>query len=152
MTAPMPGALLEQQVELTKRALQLKRGMEQHLTSAVMPHLGGRAVNAVRDLFDELQDDEDGIHPNLAIHLDTVIGDIRKQIAAGAQDEKVAISGRLLIGCSEAVETRRTYSSEAQALQKALPPLEQLYAALREAFDFFNAIRVSLRLLNLEQD
>ena len=67
-----------------------------------------------------------------------------------SRDERVPISSELLIGCAEGFDTRKVRTAEAEALHAALPPLEGLYGAAREAIEFAAAIRLSLHLLHAE--
>lgn len=147
MSAMVTRTLLEQQVDLTKVLLGHRRGIDQHLMTRVMPHLGNTAREIVRDLV-EILDREDAIDPNLSCFLDAAIAEIRAAIAAGTREEKVAIPRERLIGCTEAFETRKVRSPAAEALDAALPPLQALYTATRQAFDFAEAIRLSIRLLD----
>lgn len=147
MSALVTKTLLEQQVDLIKVLLGHRRGIDQHLMSCVMPHLGNSAREIVLDLV-EILDREDAIDPNLACFLDAAIVEIRAAIAAGTRDEKVAIPRERLIGCTEAFETRKVPSPTAEALNAALPQLQALYSATRQAFDFAEAIRLSIRLLD----
>lgn len=149
MTAVTATTLIEQQVLLTRALLELRFGMAQLLVSRVMPHLDSRARGVVRDLIEAL-DEEDAIDPNFAIYVDTARAEVRAAIAAGTREEKVPIPRDGLIGCSEAFDTRTVVSPAAEELRTALPPLDALYGAARRALDFAEAIRLSLRLLNLD--
>ena len=147
MTAVVTRTLLEQQVDLTRAVVERRRGMQQHLWSRVMPHLNESAQRAVQDLL-EVLNEEDAIDPNLASFLDGVIGEIRTAISAGTREEQVAIPRERLFGCTEAYEARTVLSPAAEALEAALPPLLALYTAARQALDFAEAVRLSMRLLD----
>ncbi|UWQ35784.1 hypothetical protein K3552_09510 [Leisingera aquaemixtae] len=149
MTALPPKTLVEQQVDLVRVVLELRLDMAQHLTSHVMPHLGPDARQAVRETIEFLEE-EAGIDGNLPYFLDLAIGEIRIAIAAGTSEEKVAIPRERLIGCTEAYDRHRRLSPEAEALQAALPPLEELHRAARRAVDFAEAIRLSIRMIDVE--
>ncbi|MFY0309418.1 hypothetical protein ACFMBG_05930 [Leisingera sp. D0M16] len=149
MTALPPKTLVEQQVELVRAVLELRSGMSQHLTSHVMPNLEADARQAVRETI-EFLDEETGIDGNLPYFLDLAIGEIRIAIAAGTSEEKVAIPRDRLIGCTEAYDRHRRLSPEAETLQAALPPLEELHRAARRAVDFAEAIRLSIRMIDVE--
>lgn len=147
MTGMVTRTLLEQQVELTRALLERRRGMDLHLLSRVTPHLGDSAQRVIQDLL-EVLDEEDAINLNLAYLLDGVIGEIRAAIAAGTHEDKVAIPRERLFGCDEAFETRTVLSPSAEALKAALPPLQALYSAAKQALDFAEAVRLSIRLLD----
>lgn len=147
MTGMVTRTLLEQQVELTRTLLERRRGMDLHLLSRVTPHLGDSAQRLIQDLL-EILDEEDAINLNLAYFLDGVIGEIRAAIAAGTHEDKVAIPRERLFGCVEAFETRTVLSPTAEALKAALPPLQALYTAAKQALDFAEAVRLSIRLLD----
>lgn len=149
MTAIPPKTLVERQVELVRGVLELRLDMAQHLICNVMPHLGAAARAAVKETIEFLHE-ETSIDSNLPYFLDLAIGEIRIAIAAGTTEEKVAISRDRLIGCTEAYERHRRLSPEAEALQAALPPLEELHRAARRAVDFAEAIRLSIRMIDGE--
>jgi len=75
---------------------------------------------------------------------------VRNSISIGTIEEKIAIPRERLIGRSEAFDVHRRLTPEAEALEAALPPLEQLYHAVRRALDFAEAIKVSLRMFDDE--
>ncbi|UWQ82833.1 hypothetical protein [Leisingera caerulea] len=139
--------MLEQQVELTRLVLDHRTDMQQHLIARVLPHLGEAERSAVRELI-EILDEEDGITPDLAYNLDTVLAEIRMAIAAGTTAKQVAIPGAQLIGCAEAFDTRKSVTPAAEALQAALPAVEQLYQAVRNALNFAEAVKLSLRMFD----
>ena len=149
MTALPPNSLVEQQVELLRVVLELRTGMSRHLTSKVLPHVGAAARAAVEEGI-ALLDEETGIDSNLPSVLDRAIGAIRQEITAGTYEEKVAIPPERLIGASIAFDRHRRHSPEAEALQAALPRLEQLHQAARRAVDFAEAIRLSIRMIDAE--
>ncbi|MCZ4260140.1 hypothetical protein O4G76_04705 [Limimaricola sp. G21655-S1] len=149
MTALPPKTLVEQQVDLVRVVLGLRRGMSQHLINNVMPYVGDDARAAVEGAI-EFLDEEADIDDNLPYFLDSAIGEIRTAIAAGTSEEKVAIPRERLIGCTEAFDRHRRLSPEAEALQAALPLLEQLHQAARRAVDFAEAIRLSIRMIDAE--
>ena len=74
--------------------------------------------------------------------------EIRDGIKAGTFEEKTAIPQERLIGCAEAFDTQRRLTPDAEALQAALPPLEELCRAVRMAIDFAEAVKLSLRMLD----
>lgn len=146
MIALLPNSLVEQQVELLRVLLELRPGMSRHLTSKVLPHVGADACAAVEEVI-ALLDEETGIDSSLSAVLDRAIRAIRQEITAGTYEEKVAIPRERLIGGSVAFDRHRRLSPEAEALQAALPPLEQLHQAARRAVDFAEAIRLSIRMI-----
>ena len=73
---------------------------------------------------------------------------MRTAIAAGTTEEQVPIPREQMIGCAEAFDRRKVRSPAAEALQAALPPLDGLYGAAREARHFAEAIRLSFQLLH----
>ena len=147
MSAALPRTLFERQVDLIQALVQLMQGIDAHLMTRVTPHLPERARYAVTHLVETL-DEEDEIDPNLHFYVDAVLGEMRSAIAAGTTEEQVPIPRERLIGCTEAFDTRRVRSPAAEALLAALPPLEALYHAARDALDFAKAIRLSLQLLD----
>jgi hypothetical protein len=149
MMGPLPQTLFERQVDLTRFLLQRMHGIDSHLIKCVRPHLPEDDLDVVAELIETL-DDEDQIDPNLHFYVDAVLGAMRLAIAAGTHDERVPISPELLIGCAEGFDTRKVRTPEAEGLQAALPPLEDLYAAARSAIEFAAAIRLSLHLLHVE--
>ncbi|KKK77889.1 hypothetical protein LCGC14_2849070, partial [marine sediment metagenome] len=124
MTALPPKTLVEQQVELVRVVLELRPGMSRHLASKVLPHVGADARAAVEEVI-ALLDEETGIDSNLPSELDRATGAIRQEITAGTHEEKVAIPRERLIGGSVAFDRHRRLTPEAEALQAALPRLEQ---------------------------
>ncbi|MBP0485202.1 hypothetical protein [Sagittula salina] len=80
--------------------------------------------------------------------LATAISEIHDGIKAGTFEEKVAIPQERLIGCAKAFDTHRRLTPEAEALQAALPLLEELCRAVRTAIDFAEAVKLSLRMLD----
>lgn len=147
MSGIVTRTLLEQQVELTRALLERRRGMDLHLLSHVKPHLGDSAQRVIQYLL-EVLDEEDAINLNLSYFLDAVIGEIRTAIATGTHEDKVAIPRERLFGCDEAFETRTVLSPSAEALKAALPPLQALHTAAKQALDFAEAVRLSIRLLD----
>ncbi|RVV96524.1 hypothetical protein EKE94_18295 [Mesobaculum littorinae] len=147
MSDAVSRTLFEQQVQLTSILLQSMQGIESHLLTRVRPHLPDGAGNAIDDLIVAL-DVEEWIDPNLHFYVDAVLGEMRTAIASGTTEEQVPIPREQLIGCTEAFDTRKVLSPAAEALQAALPPLEGLYSAAREALHFAKAIRLSFQLLH----
>lgn len=147
MTVRPSKNLMEQQVDLVRPVLEWRAGMAQHLIARVMPHLDPDAKALVIKVV-EFLDEEDGIDETLSCFLDVAIGEIRHGIAAGTYEERVAIPRERLIGCTEAFDTYRRLTPAAEALQAALPPLEELFRATRRAIDFAEAIRLSLRMVD----
>ncbi|ETX11978.1 hypothetical protein OCH239_18835 [Roseivivax halodurans JCM 10272] len=147
MSDAVSRTLFEQQVDLTSILLQRMQGIESHLLTRVRPHLSDSAGNVVDDLIVALDVDE-WIDPNLHFYIDAVLGEMRTAIAAGTTNEQVPIPRDQLIGCTVAFDTRTAPSPAAEALQAALPPLERLYDAAREALRFAEAIRLSFQLLH----
>ncbi len=123
--------------------------MDSHLLSDVLPHLDEPARWIVRDLIEHIQE-EDAVHPDLLVYLDTSIVAVRKAIEAGRIVKQSPIPRERLIGCSEAFDTETTYSPAAAALQVALPPVERLFQAAREMHEFAEAIRLGLKLVHTE--
>ena len=149
MTRTDAPTLLERQVELTRFLLQRMFGIDTHLMTQVRPHLPDNAHYAIDDLIEAL-DEEDWIDPNLHFYRDTVLSEMRQVIAKGTTDERVSIPPERLIGCVDGFDLRRVQTPEAEALQAALPMLQGLYIAAREANDFSKSIRLSLRMLNFD--
>jgi hypothetical protein len=149
MIGPLPQTLFERQVDLTRFLLQRMHGIDSHLIKCVRPHLPEDNRYVVAEIIETL-DDEEQIDPNLHFYVDAVLGAMRLAIAAGTRDERVPISSELLIGCAEGFDTRKVRTAEAEALHAALPPLEGLYSAAREAIEFAAAIRLSLHLLHAD--
>ena len=149
MIGPLPQTLFERQVDLTRFLLQRMHGIDSHLIKCVRPHLPEDNHYVVAELIETL-DDEEQIDPNLHLYVDAVLCEMRLAIAAGTRDERVPISSELLIGCAEGFDTRKVRTAEAEALHAALPPIEGLYGAAREAIEFAAAIRLSLHLLHAE--
>ena len=147
MTALPTKNLLERQVDLTRIVLVLRRGMGPHLSSRVMPHLSDEERDIVGNLV-KILGEEEAIDENFAYSLDAALVEIRRAIAAGTSEEKIAIPRERLIGCAEAFETRKTLTSAAEALRDAVPPLERLHRGTREALDFAEASRVSLPMFD----
>jgi hypothetical protein len=141
--------LFEQQVDLTRALIALHRSMDMHIALEVMPHLdiGGR--DAVRDLLEHLRE-EDAVDPDLLVYLDTSIHEVRNAIKAGKIIEQLPIPGERLFGCTEAFDTKTSYTPAAKALQAALPPMERLQKAAQEAHELAEAIRLSLKLVEVE--
>lgn len=100
--------------------------------------------------FIEHLHEQDGVHPDLLVYLETSIIGIRKAIAAGMIVNQTPIPRERLIGCSEAFDTHNSYTPAAGALQAALPPMERLCQAAREAHEFTEAIRLSRKLVDME--
>ncbi len=151
MTGLPSKSLFEQQVALTRIALNLRCGMSQHLSARVLPHLEAGGRTALEDLVGFL-DHEFLLDANLGYLLDGAMGKIRKAIAAGTFEEQVAIPRDRLVGCTEAFETRKTLSPDAEALQAALPPIEALYRAVRDAVELAAAIRTAFHMLDLDEE
>ena len=93
--------------------------------------------------------EEDAVHPDLIVYLDTSIHEVRKTIGAGTIIEQVPIPRERLIGCSEAFDTHTSYTPAAAALQAAMAPMEGLLNAAREAHQHAEAIRLSLKLVEM---
>ncbi len=149
MTGLLPQTLFERQVDLTRFLLQRLHGIDSHLIKCVRPHLPEDDLDVVGELIETL-DDEDQIDPNLHLYVDAVLCEMRKAIAAGTHNERVPIAPEFLIGCAEGFDTRKVLTPEAEALHSALPPLESLHVAAREAIEFAIAIRLSLHLLHAD--
>ncbi|KKL85039.1 hypothetical protein LCGC14_1958720 [marine sediment metagenome] len=149
MTALPPKTLVEQQVELVRVVLELRPGMSRHLMSNVMPHLSVDARSAVEETI-EFLDEETDIDSNLPYFLDLAIGEIRQEIITGTHEEKIAIPPERLIGGSIAFDRHRRLTPEAEALQAALPRLEELHRAAQRAVDLAEAIRLSIRMIDAE--
>ena len=147
MTALPPKTLVEHQVDLVRAVIERRASMPRHLAQRVMPHLGAAARGMVSETIEHL-DDETDIDEGLADYLDIAIVEIRGEIAAGTTEEKTPIPSEELIGCTEAFDRHRRLSPAAKALQDALPPLVDLYQAVRRAIDFAEAIRMSIRMID----
>ncbi len=149
MTVQPHRNLFEKQVDLTRALIALHRSMDMHIALEVMPHLDSGSRDVVRDLLEHLRE-EDAVHPDLLVYLDTSIHEIRKAITAGKIIEQVPIPREQLIGCTEAFDTQTSYTPAAKALQAALPPMERLQKAAQEAHELAEAIRLSLKLVEVE--
>ena len=147
MNALPPKTLIEHQVDLVRAVIERRASMPRHLTERVMPHLGAGAREMVSETIEYL-DDESDIDEGLADHLEIAIIKIRDEIAAGTTEEKTPIPSEELIGCTEAFDRHRRLSPAAEALQDALPPLVELYQAVRRAIDFAEAIKMSIRMID----
>ncbi|MFA8388372.1 MAG: hypothetical protein ACEPO2_22375 [Pelagibaca sp.] len=79
--------------------------------------------------------------------IEGAIAILRKAIADGISEEKVAIPKDRLIGCASAYDTRNALSRKAKALQAALPVMEELSRSVRTARDVAEAVRLSRCLL-----
>ena len=142
--------LFEKQVDLTRALLALRFSMDAHLATNVLPHLDEPARSVVWQLIEHLRE-QDANHPVLLVHLDRSMVAIGKVIAAGTIVSQVAIPRERLIGCSEAFDTRTSCTPPAAALRAALPPVERLYDAAREAHEFAEAIRLSLERIDMKK-
>ena len=149
MTALPQKNLIEQQVDLVRLVIEIRPGVGRHLCNQVMPHLDQDGQDVVTETISFLEEEAD-IDGNLSYFLDVAIVEVRNAIAAGTYEEKVAIPRERLIGCAEAFDTYRRLTPEAEALQAALPILEQMYHAVRRAIDFAEAIRLTFRMLDVE--
>lgn len=149
MRGPFPQTLFERQVDLTKFLLERMHDIADHLIKRVQPHLPEDSRGVVTELIETL-DDEDQIDLNLHFYVDSVLAVMRQAIAAGTHDKQVPISPERLIGCAEAFDMRKVRTPQAEALHAALPPVEGLYVAAREAVEFAAAIRLSLHLWHAE--
>jgi hypothetical protein len=149
MSTLPPKNLFECLVELTRTFLALYRSMDRHMRSNVMPHLDEPARSIVWNLIAHIQE-EDAVHPDLLVYLDTTIVEIRKAIAAGKNVKQVPVPRERLIGCSQAFDTDTAYTPAAVALRVALPPLERLFQAAREAHEFAEAIRLGYKLVDMK--
>lgn len=149
MNIQPPRSLFEKQVDLTRALIALHHPMDMHLAMEVMPHLDGCALDVARDLLEHLRE-EDAAHPDLVVYLDGALHEVRKAIAAGKIVEQIPIPRERLIGCSGAFDTETTYTPAAEALKAALPPMERLQKAAREAHKFAEAVRLSLDLFHME--
>ena len=146
MTALTSRTLLEKLVDLTTVLVQRMQGIDSHLMTHVMPHLPKGARYAISHLI-EVLDEEYEIDPNLHFYVDAVLGEMRTAISAGTTEKQVSIPSERLIGCAEAFDTHKVRCSTAEALRAALPPLEALYDAARDALHSAAAIRLSYQLL-----
>ena len=147
MNALPPKTLVEHQVDFVRAVIERRASMPRHLTERVMPHLGAGARELVSETIKHL-DDESDIDEGLAYYLDNAIVEIRDEIVAGTTEEKIPIPSERLIGCAEAFDRHRQLSPGAEALQEALPPLVELYQAVRKAIDFAEAIKMSIRMID----
>lgn len=147
MNALPPKALVEHQVDLVRAVIERRASMPRHLAERVMPHLGAGAREVVSETIKHL-DDEADIDEGLAYLLDIAIVEIRREIAAGTTEEKTPIPHDELIGCTEAFDRHRRLAPAAEALQEALPPIVELYQAVRRAIDFAEAIKMSIRMID----
>lgn len=149
MNASPSENLLEQQVELNRIVLELRSGITCHLAKRVLPHLAPDAQKVVRETIAFILGEAE-IDNNLSYFLDVAVVEVRNSISIGTIEEKIAIPRERLISRSEAFDIHRRLTPEAEALKAALPPLEQLYHAVRRALDFAEAIKLSLRMFDDE--
>lgn len=149
MTFAASKSLIEQQVDLVRAILALRSGMAIHLKERVMPHLDPDARAAVRHTIEFLVTEED-VDVDLLFHVEIALEEVRKAIAAGTSEERVPIPrARLIVGSAEAYDVRRVVSPEAEALTAALPPLSELFTAVKAAINFAEAVRLSIEMLSV---
>lgn len=149
MSMAAPEGLFDRQLALVHAVIALREGMADHLTAKVLPHLGPAARETVRDTIAFLEDHDD-VGINLLCMIDIARAEVRKAIAAGTSEKKVATPGDHLVGLTEAHDTFRVFSPDAEALTSALPPIEALVQASERLVQFASAVLLSADIVNLD--
>ena len=124
-----------------------RRTMPDHLLTQIVPHMPSGDLGAIDELIRCLTE-TDGLHENLAAHLERAITVIRAGVAAGTERREVAIPPERLIGCDTAHDVVDVLSPAAEALRTALPAVEALSRATRQALDFAEGVRVNRQMLS----
>ncbi|SHF93568.1 hypothetical protein SAMN05444339_12325 [Loktanella atrilutea] len=135
--------------DIVRMAVGYRRTMPDHLLTQIVPHMPSGDMIAIDDLISCLLD-TDGLHDDLADHLEGAIATIRSCIAAGTERRDVPIPPERLIGCDAAHDIVDVLSPDAEALRAALPAVEALSRATRHALDFAEGVRVSRQMLSAE--
>lgn len=141
--------LFDRQVELVHAVIALREGMADHLRDQVLPHLAPATRETVWDPIAFLEDhDEVGI--NLLCLIDIARAEVRNAIATGTSTRKVAIPRDHLIGLTEAHDTLKAVSADAEALTAALPPIDALVQAAERLVQFAKAVLLSADIVSLD--
>ena len=135
--------------DIVRMAVGYRRTMPDHLLTQIVPHMPSGDTGAINDLISCLTD-TDGLHEDLAAHLERAIAAIRACVAAGTERREVPIPPERLIGCDAAHDKVDVLSPAAEALRAALPAVEALSRATRQALDFAEGVRVSRQMLSAE--
>ena len=135
--------------DIVRMAVGYRRTMPDHLLTQIVPHMSSGDRIAIDDLIRCLTE-TDGLHDDLADHLERAIAAIRDSIAAGTERREVPIPPERLIGCDAAHDKVDVLSLAAEALRAALPAVEALSRATRHALDFAEDVRVSRQMLSAE--
>ena len=128
-------------------AVGYRRTMPDHLLTQIVPHMPASDMIAIDDLISCLTE-TDGLHEDLAAHLERAIAAIRASIVAGTERREVPIPPERLIACDAAHDIVDVLSPAAEALRAALPAVEALSRATRHALDFAEGVRVSRQMLS----
>ena len=147
MTRPVSDPVFERLVELTCFLIGMSRGLEEHVETAILPHLDPSAQGAFRDLLAHAKAHEI-TDAGLIERLRAAVAVVRQAIADGTEDIRVPIPPELLLGVKEAYDIERSLSPEAEALKAALPFLERVQQAARAVSDQADAIRLSAKLID----
>ena len=123
--------------------------MADHLRDQVLPHLDQATRETVRDTIDFLEDHDD-VGINLLCLIDIARAEVRNAIATGTSTTKVAIPRDHLIGLTDAHDTFKVVSAEAEALTAALPPINALVEASERLVQFARAILLSAGIVSLD--
>ena len=132
--------------DIVRMAVGYRRTMPDHLRKQIVPYMSSGDTGAIDDLISCLTE-TDGLHEDLADHLERVLAAIRGCIAAGTHRREVPIPSERLIGCDAAHDIVDVLSPAAEALRAALPAVEALSRATRHALDFAEGVRVSQQML-----
>lgn len=140
-------SLTSELFDIVRMAVGYRRTMPNHLLTQIVPHMPSGDMIAIDDLISCLRE-TDGLHKDLAAHLERAIAAIRGCIKAGTARREVPIPQERLIGCNAAHDIVGVLSPAAEALRAALPPVEALSRATRQALDFAEGVRVSRQMLS----
>ena len=132
--------------DIVRMAVGYRRTMPDHLLTQIVPHMSSGDTGAIDDLISCLME-TDGLHEDLAAHLERAIAAIRVNIVSGTERREVPIPPERLIGYDTAHDIVDVPSPAAEALRTALPAVEALSRATRHALDFAEGVRVSQQML-----
>ena len=147
MTGGACRSLTAELFDIVRMAVGYRRTMPGHLLTQIVPHMPSGDLGAIDELIRCLTE-TDGLQDDLAIHLERAIAVIRACIAAGTERCEVSIPPDRLIGCDAARDIVDVLSPTAEALRAALPAVEALFRATRQALDFAEGVRVSRQMLS----
>lgn len=149
MSGAATRSLTAELFDIVRMAVGYRRTMTDHLLTQVVPHMPSGDTGAIADLIRCLTE-TDGLHEDLADHLERALAAIRGCIAAGTARREVPIPPQRLIGCDAAHDIVDVLSPAAEALRAALPAVEALSRATRHSLDFAEGVRVSRQMLSGE--